>query len=305
MSTATPTTPAASPERPELNLERNPFAWRNLSGAILTGFVGFCTLFALIPLFSVLYTLLRIGLERFSLAALTTLAPPFGEGFGNAIVGSFYMVGIATLISVPVGMLGGIYLAEFGKANVPASIMRFSARIMTGLPSILAGVFAYIVIVLTFKTPSALAGGLALSLLMLPMIMLTSEEAFTQVPRKVREAAYGLGCTDTQVVLKVVFPMALPSLFTGLMLAIARAAGETAPLLFTASFAGDLWTTPDRLTDNPAASMAVFIYNFATLEPDPEKVKLAWTASLVLVFMVLGLNILAQRISKYTGRHQR
>jgi phosphate transport system permease protein len=303
MSTATTEPEKPDLDRPEPNLERTLLSWRNFSGALLTTFVALCTLLALAPLFSVLYSLLSIGLERFTWSAFVELASE--GGFGNAIVGSFYMVGIAALVSVPVGVLAGIYLAEFGKNNTPASIMRFSAKIMTGMPSILAGVFVYIVIVLTFKTPSALAGGLALSLLMLPMIILTSEEAFTQVPRKVREAAYGLGCTDTQVVLKVVFPMALPSLFTGIMLAVARAAGETAPLLFTASFAAELWPTPDRLTNLPTASLAYFIYFGAALQPNPEGVKLAWTASLVLVAFVLGLNILAQMVSRYTRRHHR
>jgi len=286
-------------------LERSIFAPRNLFGGLLTLFVLLCTVIALLPLFSVLYTLLRVGLERFGPAVFTTLPPPYGVGFGNALVGTLLMVGLAALISVPIGILGGIYLAEYGKKNIPATIIRFSTKILTGLPSILAGVFAYIFIVLVFKRFSALAGGLALAVLMLPMIILTSEEAFKQVPRKMREAAYGIGCTNTQVVLKILFPVALPTLFTGVMLAVARAAGETAPLLFTAAFADDIWPKVQRLNDQPTASLAVFIYQFAVLRPDPEDVKLAWTASLVLVFMVLTLNLIAQSISKYTGRFQR
>jgi phosphate transport system permease protein len=261
------------------------------------------TLIAMAPLFSVLYMLFMEGLDKFSLAVFTETPPPFGKGFGNAAVGTLVTVGIAAAVSVPFGILVGLYLAEFGERNRTSSLIRFSAKVMTGIPSILAGVFAYALVVLTRKPPqfSALAGGIALALLMLPVVILTAEEAFKQVPRKMREAAHGLGCTQTQVVLKIVLPTALPGVLTGVMLAVARACGETAPLLFTALFT-EQWFEGD--VNRPIAALSTFIYNFSN-RPSPDEVKLAWTASLVLVALVLTINITAQLLTRGSKKHQR
>src|SRR5262249_20086377 len=149
---------------------------------------------------------------------------------------------IGTLISVPFGVLAAIFLAEFAPESTTASVVRFAAKVLTGLPSILAGVFAFTVVVLTLRQYSALAGGLALALLLLPTIVLTAEEAILMVPQRMREAAVGMGATPTQVVWHVLLPTAQPGIVTGILLAVSRAAGETAPLLFTALFS-DYWLT--------------------------------------------------------------
>ena len=173
--------------------------------------------------------------------------------------------------------------------------MRFCAKLLTGLPSVLAGLVAYAAVVLTTGHFSAPAGGLALAILMLPTILLTAEDAIKMVPGRMREAAIGMGCTRTQVVLQIVLPTAIPGILTGVMLAIARAAGETAPLLFTALFS-DFWLTRNPM--EPIASLAVLIYDFSA-SPFTNQIEIAWAASLVLVFMVLVTNIIAQI---YTAR---
>ena len=168
-------------------------------------------------------------------------------------------------------------------------MVRFSAKVLTGLPSILAGVFAYAVVVSIMHDFSALAGGVALAILMLPTILLTAEDAIRMVPHRMREAAIGMGCTQTQAVWSVMLPAARPGILTGVMLAVARAAGETAPLLFTALFS-DYWL---RNVNEPAASLAVLIYSFPS-SPYHNQIEIAWAASLVLVLIVLGLNIMSQ-----------
>jgi phosphate transport system permease protein len=269
---------------------------RTLFNFVMTTLTAVATVIALVPLVSVLFTLIYRGLPHLSWQALTSLppAPGFtGGGFGNAIVGTALMVGIAVLISVPLGVLAAIYLSEFAGESKSAEVIRFSAKVLTGMPSILAGVFAYAVVVRLMKGGfSPIAGGVALSILMLPIVLLTAEEALKQVPAKMRDAAFGLGATPTQVVWRVVVPTALPGMLTGVMLAVARAAGETAPLLFTAIFS-DYWLS-GKLTQ-PTASLAVLIYFFSSV-PYENQVDMAWTASLVLVFIVLTLNLVGQRL---------
>ncbi len=216
-----------------------------------------------------------------------------GGGFGNAIIGTITMVGIASLISIPLGVLAAIYLAVLGPQTRIAKVSRFLAKVLTGLPSILAGVFAYAAVVLLMGTYSAIAGGIALAVLMLPTVVLTAEEALKEVPTKMRDAAFGLGCTRSQVIWKVVLPTGLPGILTGVMLAVAGAAGESAPLLFTALFSNYY------LSDlaQPTASLSILIYNFSAM-PFDNQIALAWAASLVLVAMVLVINILARLIGK-------
>jgi phosphate transport system permease protein len=253
---------------------------------------------AVIPLFSVLFMVLWRGGQRLSIGLFTELPPAagmVGGGIGNAVLGTFVMVLLASLISVPVGILGGVYLAEFGPRTKTASLVRFAAKILTGLPSILAGVFVYALVVLAMGRFSAFAGGVSLSILMLPTVILTAEEAIRMVPQRMREAAVGMGCTQTQVVWHVVLPAARPGLLTGVLLGVARAAGETAPLLFTALF-GDYWL---RSLGKPSASLAVLIYDFSR-QPYPNLIEIAWAASLVLVLIVLSLNIAAQYYLKKT-----
>ncbi len=254
------------------------------------------TLGATIPLFSVLYMLAMRGGHRLSLAIFTELPPvarDLGGGFGNAIVGSLIIVAIAAAISVPFGILAAVFLAEVGPYSKLAMAVRFAAKVLSGFPSILAGVFAYGAVVLVTRTFSALAGGIALSVLMLPIVLLTAEEALRMVPAKMREAAIGMGATQAQTVWRVLLPTALPGVLTGVMLAVARAAGETAPLLFTAAMS-NLWPG-DPMLRTP--SMAVLIYDFSR-SPNENQQELAWTAALVLVILVLMTNLIGQAMSR-------
>jgi phosphate transport system permease protein len=221
-----------------------------------------------------------------------------GGGVGNAFLGTLLVVGIATLISVPVGILAAVYLAEFGPESKTAAAVRFVAKVLTGLPSILAGVFAYTAVVLMTGTFSAPAGGVALALLMLPTVLLTAEEAIRMVPARLREAAVGMGATQTQTVWYVLLPTALPGILTGVMLAVARAAGETAPLLFTVLFS-DYWLT--RNVMEPIPTLAVLIYDFSG-SPFPNQIEIAWAASLVLVSIVLVTNLTGQVLASRQAR---
>jgi len=280
-------------------LERTPFERRALTSLLLTVGVWSAAVVAAVPLVSVLYMLIVRGGSRLSLSVFTELPPAgfeMGGGFGNALVGTIVMVGLASLISIPVGVLAAVYLAEIGPGSRLAQAARFSSKTLTGFPSIRAGGFAYAVVVLLTGTYSAPAGALALAVLMLPTVVLTAEEAIKAVPKITRDAAYGMGCTRSQVVWKVLLPTATPGIITGVMLAVARAAGETAPLLFTALFSS-YWLfeggRPHLM--QPTASLAVLIYNFSGM-PFENQIELAWTASLVLVLIVLFINVLSRLV---------
>ncbi|WP_442506524.1 phosphate ABC transporter permease PstA [Novipirellula sp. SH528] len=282
------------------SLERSLRHPRTLFSIVLSIGTGLATVFACVPLFSVLIMLIWRGGKKISLALFTELPPTAfeeGGGFGNAIVGTIVIVSIAAAIAIPFGILTAVFLAEFGPHSKTASIARFCAKTLTGLPSILAGVFAYAAIVIATGGYSAPAGGVALALLMLPTVILTAEESMRMVPVKMKEAAIGMGCTPTQVAWKIVLPTALPGILTGVMLAVARAAGETAPLLFTALFS-NYWIFEDGNSQvmEPTASLAVFIYNFSGM-PFENQIEMAWAASLILVLMVLTINIFGQIIS--------
>jgi phosphate transport system permease protein len=254
----------------------------------------------LVPLFSVVYMLLVRGIHKLSLSVFTSLPPAAleqGGGFGNAILGTLVMVGIAALLSVPLGIVAAIFLAEVGPRTWLAQVVRFGAKVLSGFPSILAGVFAYGAVVLVTGGFSAVAGGIALAILMLPTVMLTAEDAIRMVPAKVREAAIGMGATPTQVIWRVMLPTAIPGILTGVMLAVARAAGETAPLLFTALFS-NFW--PNALMDR-TASLAVLIYNFSSM-PFENQIEMAWAAALVLVLLVLTANLIGQGFSRRSGQ---
>jgi phosphate transport system permease protein len=220
-----------------------------------------------------------------------------GGGFGNAIVGTLIIVALATAIGVPVGVLSAVFLSQADPENKLAESVRFAAKVLTGFPSILAGVFSYGAIVLLTGRFSAVAGAIAVSILMLPTILLTAEDAIRMVPAKMKEAAIGMGATSTQVAWMVSLPTALPGILTGVMLAIARGAGETAPLLFTALFSNYWPMQYGRLNlMQPTASLAVLIYNFAGM-PFQNQVELAWAAALVLVLLVLVTNLIGQSLS--------
>ena len=280
---------------------------RSLFSYVMSLLTGAATIAALLPLFSVLYLLIKKGMQAMSLETFTALPPAAmapGGGVGNAIIGTGVIVILATLISVPVGILAAVFITEFGPETRIAAGVRFAAKVLTGLPSILAGVFAFAVVVAVTGGFSAPAGAVALALLMLPTILLTAEEAIKRVPPRMREAAIGMGATPTQVVSKVVVPTALPGILTGVMLAVARAAGETAPLLFTALFS-DFWISrtapqflPHSLGDlmKPTASLAVVIYNFSG-SPFENQIALAWSAALILVVIVLVVNVGGQIVA--------
>jgi phosphate transport system permease protein len=241
------------------------------------------------------------GGRKLSLALFTQLPPaPLeqGGGFGNAIVGTLIIVVLAALISVPLGILSALFMAQAPEGSRLANAVRFSAKVLTGFPSILAGVFAYGAVVLAMGGYSAIAGAVAVSILMLPTIMLTAEDAIRMVPAKMKEAAIGMGATKTQTAIMVLLPTAFPGILTGIMLAIARAAGETAPLLFTALFS-NYWPVSGHHLNlaQPTASLAVLIYNFAGM-PFQNQVELAWAAALVMVLMVLITNIIGQSFSR-------
>jgi phosphate transport system permease protein len=303
--------PAKSAMPVEINvadLERSLRRPRALFSFAMSLFTTLATLAALFPLFSVLFLLIKRGSTAMGLAALRDLPPAAmasGGGFGNAIVGTLVIVLIATAISVPFGILAAIYITEFGPESRAASAVRFAAKVLTGLPSILAGVFAFATVVVLTGDFSAPAGGVALSLLMIPTVLLTAEQAIKRVPSRMREAAVGMGATPTQVVTKVILPTAFPGILTGIMLAVARAAGETAPLLFTALFS-DFWMSrtfpyfiPKTLSDlmKPTASLAVLIYNFSG-SPFENQIALAWSAALALVVIVLAANLVGQSIAR-------
>jgi len=273
---------------------------RTLVDLLLSNLVSVMTVLALIPLFSVVLMLLWHGGQKLSLDVFTQLPPaPMeeGGGFGNAILGTLIMVVLAALISIPLGILSAVYLAQASLESPLAGAVRFGAKILTGFPSILAGVFAYGVLVLTLGGYSAIAGGVALSILMLPTIILTAEDSIRMVPSKMRDAAVGMGATPTQTTWMVLLPTAMPGILTGIMLAIARAAGETAPLLFTALFSNYWLFRGGFDLKQPTASLAVLIYNFAGM-PFDNQVDLAWVAALVLVMMVLVTNLIGQAFSR-------
>jgi phosphate transport system permease protein len=281
-----------------VNLQHNPFEPRALSSMFLTIGAWSVAFIGAIPLLSVLYMLVVKGGARLSGELFTELPPAgfeMGGGIGNAIQGTLVTVGIASALSIPMALLAAIYLAELRPDSKLSDWARFLSKVLTGFPSILAGVFVYAAVVVVMGTYSALAGGVALAVLMLPTVTLTAEGAMGMVPQRMKDAAIGMGCTPAQVVWQVTLPTALPSIVTGIILAVARVAGESAPLLFTALFS-NYWL---RSVTEPTASLSILIYNFSSM-PFENQIELAWAASLVLVMIVLGFNIL----SRFIGRPQ-
>ncbi|MBM0741832.1 phosphate ABC transporter permease PstA [Phormidium sp. CLA17] len=269
---------------------------------VMTGLVFACALLALIPLIALLFYVITKGAVRLGPQLFTQLPPPpfprtspqfYSGGFGNAILGTFMTVGIASLISIPFGILAAIYLSEFARDTKFASLINFMTNVLSGVPSIVMGVFAYGLIVLTTRSYSALAAGFALAILMLPTIVRTSTEAFEAVPNDIRQASVGLGASGYQTVLRVLLPAAIPAILTGIILSVARAAGETAPIIFTALFS-NFWNLD---AGRPTATLSVLVYNFA-ITPFANWQDLAWSAALVLVSLVLIANLLARWVTR-------
>jgi phosphate transport system permease protein len=253
------------------------------------------TLLALVPLFSVLGFILVRGIGGLSVAFFRELPRPVGEpggGMANALLGSLGVVGLAALMAVPAGVLAGVHLAEFRGTRF-VRFVRFSADVMAGVPSIVVGLFVYALVVVPTRTFSAWAGALALAVLMLPTIARSTEELVLLVPESLREAALGLGVPKWRATLLIVLRTAAPGIVTGVMLAVARALGETAPLLFTAFNSREWSEGPSE----PVATLPVNIYMYA-VSPYADWHAQAWAAALVLVTFVLCLNIGARLLSR-------
>jgi phosphate transport system permease protein len=257
----------------------------------MVGLMAVAVLVAVLPLLFILLTLVVKGAGSLSLAFFTRMPVPAGEtggGVAHAIVGTLMIVGLASLIGVPLGMGAGIYCAEFPGTRL-AKLTRFVADVMNGTPSIVVGVFAWTLIVARQKHFSGLAGSCALAMLMVPMVMRTTEELITLVPNSLREAALALGYPRWRTALRVVLRTALPGIVTGSLLSIARVAGETAPLLLTA-----LGSQYFSLRINqPMAALPLTVFQYAT-GPYEEWHRFAWAAALVLILVVLGLSVIAR-----------
>jgi phosphate transport system permease protein len=260
---------------------------RRTTSAVMTTLTAACALFVVTILALILGYIAMRGVNSITLRFLIDTPGAIGEGggIGNAIVGSLVLLAIASVIGLPIGIAAGIYLAEFGD-NWFANTVRFVTDTLTGVPSIVIGVFVYTLIVLPQKHFSALAGGVALALIMIPIVTRTTEEMIRLVPTSLREGALALGAPQWRVALGVVLPAAASGIATGAMLAVARVSGETAPLLFTA-FGSRYY---NYYLDQPIASLTVQIYNYA-ISPYDEWHAQAWAATLVLMTLILVINI--------------
>lgn len=257
---------------------------------------------ALTPLALVLVYVLRRGFSSLSWAFFTRSPRPVGEsggGMANAIVGTLLLVGIASAIAIPIGLISGIYLSEYRNRGL-ARLGRFAADVLNGVPSIVIGIFAYGLLVLPVRRFSALAGGAALGFMMIPIITRTTEELLNLVPSTLREGALALGATRSRAVFTVLVPAALPGILTGILLALARIAGETAPLLFT-SFNNRFFSTH---LGQPISSLTVQVYTYA-ISPYEDWHRQAWAGALVLVSMVLLFSVLARLVTRRLERMHR
>ena len=251
--------------------------------------------FGLVWLVWILVETVRLGLDGLAIATFTEMTPPPMEagGLANALMGSLLMVGLATAIGTPVGILAGVYLAEYGQKTWLGSAVRFINDILLSAPSIVVGLFVYAVVVAKFKTFSGLAGSLALALLVIPVVIRTTENMLSLVPNALREAAYALGTPKWKVILSITLKAARAGVITGILLALARVSGETAPLLFTA-LSNQFWTSD---LSSPMASLPVTIFKFA-MSPYENWQKLAWAGVFLITVAVLGLNILARVLTR-------
>lgn len=264
---------------------------RKLLSALFVAACGLAVLVALVPLAFILFFVVSQGIQAINLDFFTHTPLPVGEpggGMSNAIVGTLIILGLAALMAVPIGVLSGVYLSEYPGTRL-ASIVRFAADTLNGVPSIVVGVFAYGIAVLPFRRFSALAGSLALGIMMIPLITRTTEELLLLVPSALREGALALGATRGRAVFSVIVPAALPGIITGIVLALARIAGETAPLLFT-SFNNRFFSTD--LTQ-PMASVTVQVFTYA-ISPYEDWHRQAWAGALVLVTLVLVCSVLTR-----------
>jgi phosphate transport system permease protein len=255
------------------------------------GLTFLCTVAVLTPLFVILFFLMRTGLAALNLDFFTHLPGAAGEpggGMANAIVGSLLLVGIAGVLGVPIGVLGGVFLSEYPN-SVLGHVARLAADVMNGIPSIVMGLFAYTVLVLPLHHFSTLSGGIALGVMLIPTVMRTTEEIVRLIPQSIREASLALGIPQWKTMVRVILPTAAGGIVTGIMVGLARIAGETAPLLFTA-FGNRFWNW-DLM--KPVAALPLQIFSYA-ISPFDDWHRQAWAGALVLVAMVLVINIAAR-----------
>lgn len=300
---------AHNPSGSGSDLSYKPFLRRNIGSGVLSCIAAIFAVIAVLPLVLVLGYVIVQGGSKISLALLTQLPPPPGledGGIANAIVGTLVVTAIAALIAVPVGVGGGVFLAEYSRSGWFAQFIRFGTNVLAGVPSIIAGVFIYGTIVtsriLFGNAYSAVAGGMALAVLMLPTVIKTTDEGLKLVPDDLRRGALGVGASRFVTVVRITLPAALTPIATGVVLGIARAAGETAPLIFTALFS-PFWSdllTPDGIFA-PIATLSVMIYNFAIM-PYEFHNELAWAASFVLVVMILALNLFSRWLARFAAK---
>lgn len=285
------TTSQLQPVRPGFRTGGTFYLRRKLTSGIMIGLTGIATLVAVIPLVWILYYVVQEGGRFLSPDFFTQLPTPVGVpggGIANALIGSALVVGIACLISIPISVIAAFYTAE--NANTALGIaVRFGTDVLAGVPSIVMGIFAYTVVVLTQRHFSALAGGFALAIIMIPTVTRTTEEMMRLVPNDLREGALALGAPRWKATLQVLFPAAASGVITGIMLAIARAAGEAAPMIFTAF--GNPFFNFDPNQPTATLPHSIFVYAISPYKDWHDK---AWTTALVLIGLVLGLNIIAR-----------
>lgn len=270
---------------------------RRVTDRVMTGVAVLTVVLVLVPLVAIFGYLVYRGIGSVNWAFLTQIPKPVGEeggGMANGIVGSIFILGLASIIGVPLGVGAGIYLAEFGRNRLGA-IIRFTADVLNGVPSIVIGIVAYSIVVLNQRHFSALAGGVALAIMMIPTICRTTEEMLLLVPQALREASYGLGIPRWRTTLSITLRTATSGVITGIMLAFARVAGETAPLLFTA-FGNTYWNLH---TDQPTAALPLQIFNYA-ISPYDEWHRQAWAGALVLIILIVTA-VAAVRIAVRRG----
>jgi phosphate transport system permease protein len=266
---------------------------RKIVNFVMLSLSGLCTLLVVSILFFILGYLLVHGISALNWAFFTQLPKPSGEtggGMANAIVGSGKVLLLATLIGVPIGFMSGVYLAEYSGKTF-AFIIRYTVDLLNGVPSIVIGIVAYALVVKPMKGYSTFAGGIALGIMMIPIAVRTTEEFLRSVPNNLREGAMALGATKAKTIFTVVVPAAIAGLTSGIMLNLARVAGETAPLLFTA-LGNMFWS---KGWDRPTATLPVMIYNYATA-PEDDLHQQAWAAGFVLLTLVLAINVTARSI---------
>ncbi len=271
--------------------------WRKLTNALMFGLTGLCATLTVSVLFFILGYLVWNGGHSLNWDFLTKLPKPVGEnggGMANAILGSAELLLLAALVGVPIGFLGGVYLAEFGGRAFP-SFVRYTADLLNGVPSIVMGIFAYTVVVLPMHHFSAVAGGLALGVMLIPIVLRSTEQFLRAVPHSLREGALALGASKSRAIATVVIPAGVRGIATGILLSLARVAGETAPLLFT-SFNNRFWSGG---WNQPTASLPVMIYTYA-ISPYEDWHRQAWAAGLVLLALVL-VTTTAARLILYRG----